>query len=88
MRTIDPSCQSTALIIADWREEVGQALCPQRYDQDDLERIREAVGSRDFASLYQQRPAPEGGNMFDPTWWQYYDHDTPDARVPANHAVG
>lgn len=64
-------------IIPDWRTEVGQALCPQRYAEDDLERIREAVGSRDFASLYQQRPAPEGGNMFDPSWWQYYDWDTP-----------
>ena len=63
--------------IPDWRTEVGQALCPQRYDVDDLERIREAVGSRDFASLYQQRPAPEGGNMFDPSWWQYYSYDTP-----------
>lgn len=63
--------------ITDWREEPGEPLCPQRYGQDDLERIREAVGSRDFASLYQQRPAPEGGNMFDPSWWQYYSHDTP-----------
>lgn len=63
--------------VADWRQEVGEALCPQRYDLDALERIREAVGSRDFASLYQQRPAPEGGNMFDPSWWQYYDWDTP-----------
>ena len=63
--------------ITDWREEPGEPLCPQRYGQDDLERIREAVGSRDFASLYQQRPAPEGGNMFDPSWWQYYNHDTP-----------
>lgn len=63
-------------IIPDWREEPGMALCPQRYDIDDLERIREAVGSRDFASLYQQRPAPEGGNMFDPNWWQYWSHDT------------
>ena len=63
--------------IADWREKTGEPLCPQRYDQDDLERIREAVGSRDFASLYQQRPAPEGGNMFAPSWWQYYSHDTP-----------
>ena len=63
--------------IPDWREEPGDPLCPQRYGQDDLERIREAVGSRDFASLYQQRPAPEGGNMFDPSWWQYYNHDTP-----------
>ncbi len=62
--------------VDDWRAEVGEPLCPQRYGSDDLERIREAVGSRDFASLYQQRPAPEGGNLFDPTWWQYYDHDT------------
>lgn len=64
-------------IIPDWREEPGLALCPQRYDIDDLERIREAIGSRDFASLYQQRPAPEGGNLFNPSWWQFYGHDTP-----------
>jgi predicted phage terminase large subunit-like protein len=64
-------------VVPDWREEVGSALCPQRYTVEDLERIREAVGSRDFASLYQQRPAPDGGNMFDPSWWQYYNHDTP-----------
>jgi hypothetical protein len=63
--------------VADWREEIGSALCPQRYDQDALERIREAIGSRDFASLYQQRPAPEGGNMFSPDWWQYYKSDDP-----------
>ncbi|MGA1753806.1 MAG: terminase large subunit domain-containing protein, partial [Pontimonas sp.] len=69
---LPPHCET----VPDWRTEVGQALCPQRYDVDDLERIREAVGSRDFASLYQQRPAPEGGNMFDPEWWQYYNHDS------------
>lgn len=63
-------------IIPDWRTEEGQALCPQRYDEDDYERIREAIGTREFASLYQQRPAPIGGNMFDPSWWQYYSHDT------------
>jgi predicted phage terminase large subunit-like protein len=63
-------------VIPDWRSEVDEALCPQRYDTEDLERIREAVGSRDFASLYQQRPAPEGGNLFDPSWWQFYNWDT------------
>jgi len=63
-------------IIPDWREQEGEALCPQRYDEDDYERIREAIGAREFASLYQQRPAPIGGNMFDPSWWQYYSHDT------------
>jgi len=60
-------------IVTDWREEPGLALCPQRYGIDEYERIREAIGTRDFAALYQQRPAPEGGNMFDPSWWQYYD---------------
>jgi predicted phage terminase large subunit-like protein len=61
--------------IPDWREELDEPLCPQRYDKVALRRIREAVGSRDFASLYQQRPAPEGGNMFAPEWWQYYGKD-------------
>lgn len=71
-----PTLPEHCPIIPDWREEAGIALCPQRYDIDDLERIREAIGSRDFASLYQQRPAPEGGNMFNPEWWQYWNHDT------------
>lgn len=63
-------------VVEDWRSEIGEALCPQRYDTDALERIREAIGSRDFASLYQQRPAPEGGNLFAPEWWQYYSWDS------------
>jgi predicted phage terminase large subunit-like protein len=63
-------------VVPDWREESGLALCPQRYGIEEYERIREAIGTRDFAALYQQRPAPEGGNMFDPSWWQYYDHGT------------
>ena len=71
-----PPLPSHCPSVVDWREEVGESLCPQRYDEKALRRIREAVGSRDFASLYQQRPAPEGGNLFDPGWWQYYDHDT------------
>lgn len=63
-------------VIPDWREQEGLAVCPQRYDEADYERIREAIGPREFASLYQQRPAPVGGNLFNPSWWQYYEHDT------------
>lgn len=71
-----PILPSHCEVIQDWREEIGLPLCPQRYDIDELERIREAIGARDFAALYQQRPAPEGGNLFNPEWWQYYDHST------------
>lgn len=66
---LPPNCE----LIPDWREEPGLAICPQRYDVPDLERIRQAIGPREWSALYQQRPAPIGGNMFDPEWWQYYD---------------
>lgn len=72
-----PLLPSHCEVVPDWREEPGEALCPQRYDETALKRIREAVGSRDYASLYQQRPAPEGGNMFAPDWWQYYGLNDP-----------
>ena len=64
-------------LIPDWRDDIDQAVCPQRYDTEDYERIREAIGAREFSALYQQRPAPIGGNMFNPDWWQFYEHDTP-----------
>lgn len=31
------------------------------------------VGSRAWNALYQGRPAPAGGNVFDREWWQFYD---------------
>jgi predicted phage terminase large subunit-like protein len=68
-----PPLPSHCNIIPDWREEPGIALCPQRYDINDLARIRQAVGVREWSALYQQRPAPEGGNMFNSEWWQYYE---------------
>lgn len=65
---IPDSCE----VIPDWRTEPGIALCPQRYDLQALERIRQVVGQREWSALYQQRPAPSTGNMFNPAWWQYY----------------
>lgn len=70
-----PSLPEHCNVLQDWREESGIALCPQRYDAQDYERIREAIGTRDFAALYQQRPAPQSGNMFNPDWWQYYNQE-------------
>lgn len=41
----------------------GQALCPERYDEIQIKRVKQSVGSFMFAGLYQQRPAPLEGVM-------------------------
>ena len=46
----------------------GQALCPERYDEEALAGIRKDVGPGPWASLYQQRPVPLGGGMFKRDW--------------------
>lgn len=42
----------------------GDALCPERYDEQALRDIRVDVGPSAWASLYQQRPIAVGGGMF------------------------
>lgn len=42
----------------------GEALWPERFPRDELDRIREAVGSYAWSALYQQRPSPPEGAMF------------------------
>jgi predicted phage terminase large subunit-like protein len=48
----------------------GTALWPERYDGEKLVRIREVIGSRAWASLYQQSPKPREGNMFWREWFE------------------
>lgn len=37
--------------------------------------IKESVGSYTFAAMYQQRPAPAQGAIFDSSWWRYWTRD-------------
>lgn len=53
--------------------EVGEALWPERFPIDQLEDIKKAIGSRDFAALYQQRPAAMEGTIFKRKFWKFYD---------------
>lgn len=46
--------------------KAGEALWPDKYPVDALERIRTTVGEREWAALYQQRPAPIEGALFKP----------------------
>lgn len=41
-----------------------QALWPESYDLDALQRIRGVIGEYDWAALYDQMPRPAGGSFF------------------------
>jgi len=55
-----------------------KALWPEAYDRSALERIRQAIGPRDWSALYQQSPSPDEGVYFKRDWFSWYD------RLPAN----
>lgn len=50
----------------------GEALHPERYPLDSLLKIKGAVGSADWASLYQGRPTVLGGNIIKSGWFKRY----------------
>lgn len=55
--------------------EVGEALAPELgYDEAWADLKKREVGSRTWASLYQQRPSAAEGNIFRRDWWKFYDH--------------
>lgn len=51
----------------------GEALWPEQYDVPTLEKIRQAIGPRDWSALYQQRPSPETGDYFRREWVRTFD---------------
>lgn len=53
--------------------EIGEALCPELgYTTEWAALKKREVGSTVWASLYQQRPAPAEGAIFNRGWWKYY----------------
>ena len=50
--------------------EVGEALCPDRFDEAALAAIRGDIGSWSFAALYQQHPLPDEGAMAKREWFR------------------
>jgi predicted phage terminase large subunit-like protein len=51
----------------------GKALWPEQYDLAALNRIKLAVGPRDWSALYQQEPSPDLGNFFKADWLRPYE---------------
>jgi len=51
--------------------EMGEPLWPEKMSLKRLERAR-AQDPRVFSALFQGKPSPEGGKIFDPKGWKYY----------------
>ena len=57
----------------------GEPLHDARYGLSQLNRIRKAVGERDWSALYQQKPVADEGNYFNNTMFpRYKPIDRPD----------
>lgn len=56
----------------------GDALWPERFDRETLLATKRRLGSRSFASLYQQRPHSEGGAVFKSDWFRNIADKHPD----------
>lgn len=52
------------------QRQPGEALWSTRFDLDELNKTRVSLGSYDWNSLYQQRPAPPEGGMFKRHWFE------------------
>lgn len=48
--------------------KLGEALCPDRFDEAALADIKRVTTG--FDALYQQAPTPKAGEMFDPAWFE------------------
>jgi predicted phage terminase large subunit-like protein len=58
--------------IRHYRRRPGDLLHPERESRDTLETISRALGQYNFASQYQQAPAPLGGGMVKTAWFKSY----------------
>jgi len=62
-------------------DDDGIALWPEQYDVPALNKIKLAIGARDWSALYQQRPSPETGDYFKLEWLKTYDEAPPRATL-------
>lgn len=47
----------------------GEALWPEWYDVEALNRIKNTIGPREWSALYQQKPQPDEGTFFRREWF-------------------
>lgn len=53
--------------------QAGEAIWPQKYNEDDLARIEANIGPYDYQALYKQRPFAKQGRKFQREWFTVVD---------------
>lgn len=61
----------TCTVEPDFRQP-GEALCPERYNLDKLNKLARRVGSYFWNALFQQRPSAVEGAILKRHWWRFW----------------
>lgn len=68
----------TSIGWSDPRTQEGELLWPERFTPPILAKLKQGLGSMDYAAQYQQTPVPSGGGQFRKEWLRYAT-ETPQA---------
>jgi len=52
--------------------EDGEVLWPNKFPPKKVKSIKISAGTKVWAALFQQRPAPSEGNLVNREWWRFY----------------
>jgi predicted phage terminase large subunit-like protein len=50
----------------------GEALLPERYTVEDLEKVRQVIHFLEWNAKFQQQPIKSGGNLWLQSWFRFY----------------
>jgi predicted phage terminase large subunit-like protein len=69
--------------------DAGEALWPEKFSAERLNRIKAAIGARDWSALYQQRPSPDDGTFFLRDWFKRHNEkpDGINVYITSDYAV-
>lgn len=73
----------TSIGFEDWRQEKGELLFPQLYDQAQLDEAKKNLGPYGYSAQHQQLPVPSGGGILKNSWWLDYEY----GKTPQFHTV-
>lgn len=69
--------RKTTLSNYDPREQVGQLICPERFGEPELIRLKRLLGEYGTAGQLQQRPSPPGGGILKVKHFQLWSASRP-----------